>query len=242
MVNNSKLLIPLDFDSTALAIETASTLRNVVYGYKVGLQLINSAGFDVFDLIREATGPDSKIFYDCKFHDIPNTVYGACKAAAGRGVWMLNVHATGGLDMMKSAVDGSRSGAVSGFDRPLVIAVTVLTSISENTLNGELHVSKNVRDYAKHLAVLAQKSGCDGVVASPQETAAIRSECGEDFIIVTPGVRPLGADMNDQKRVMTPEEAVGLGSNYLVVGRPITAAKNPLLAATEINRAVEMLN
>ena len=237
MNTNSKTLVPLDVDTAEKALALAETLAGEVAGYKVGLELINAAGFGVFNDLKAQAGVDAKIFYDCKFHDIPNTVLGASKAAAGRGIWMFNVHASGGRAMMAAAVQGAKEGAdAAGVAKPLVIAVSVLTSISAEVLRDELGVSRPVTEQVVHLARLAQDSGCDGLVASPHEIKAIQAACGPDFTLVIPGVRPAGAALGDQKRVMTPGEAVKAGAHYIVVGRPITAAADPRGAAAAINR------
>ena len=232
----SPILLPLDTDTADKALALATLLRDEVAGFKVGLELINAAGFGLLDQLQVVAGPDVRIFYDCKFHDIPNTVAGASRAAARRGVWMFNVHASGGTAMMRAAVQAASEGARSaGLARPLVIAVTVLTSIDTATLQGELGVPGGLATQVVRLARLAQDSGCDGVVASPQEVSAIRDACGPKFLLVIPGVRPAGADIGDQKRVMTPGEAMGAGADFLVVGRPITAAPDPVAAARRIN-------
>jgi orotidine-5'-phosphate decarboxylase len=211
----------------------ALKLNGHVAGFKIGLELVNAAGFDVFDRLREAVGDDIKIFYDCKFHDIPNTVAGASRAAARRGLWMFNIHASGGPEMMKASVAAAREAAPG--NPPLVIAVTVLTSIDQRNLTDALGVNRSVGDHVVSLARMAQDCGCDGVVASPHEVAAIRQACGDGFLLVVPGVRPVGADIGDQKRVMTPREAVAAGADYLVIGRPITGAPDPLAACEAIN-------
>ena len=236
----SKILLPLDMDSTDSALGMARRIQSEVAGLKVGLELVNAAGLGVFELLRSAVGSDVKIFYDAKFHDIPNTVAGASRAAAKLGVWMFNVHASGGKEMMAAAVKGAVEGSdAAGVAKPLVIAVTVLTSIDQNMLHDQLGVTlKTLPEQVATLARLAQDAGCDGVVASPQEIALIRESCGPGFLIVTPGVRPAGADVGDQKRVMTPEGAVQAGADYLVIGRPITGAPDPEDAARAINAAV----
>lgn len=232
----SKILLPLDTDTADKALEMARLVVDEVGGFKVGLELVNAAGFDVFDRLRALAGADAKIFYDCKLHDIPNTVAGASRAVARRGVWMFNIHALGGSEMMRAAVQAAKEGADSaGGTKPLVIAVTVLTSISEAVLEGELGIKGGVAAVVEDLARLAQDSGCEGVVASPHEINVIREACGPDFLIVTPGVRPAGAALGDQKRVMTPGEAVRAGADYLVVGRPITGDPDPAQAARRIN-------
>ena len=235
----SKILIPLDVDTAEKALALAKTLAGEVAGYKVGLELINAAGFGLFDDLKAQAGADTKIFYDCKFHDIPNTVLGASRAAARRGVWMFNIHASGGRAMMEAAVQGAKEGAdAAGIAKPLVIAVSVLTSISAEVLHEELGVSRSMTEQVVHLARLAQDSGCDGLVASPHEIEAVRAACGPDFVLVIPGIRPAGTALGDQKRVMTPGEAVRAGAHYLVVGRPITASPNPAEAAAAINREI----
>ena len=237
MNTHSKTLVALDVDTAEKALALAETLAGEVAGYKVGLELINAAGFGLLDDLKAQAGQDAKIFYDCKFHDIPNTVLGASRAAARRGVWMLNVHASGGSAMMQAAALGATEGAdAAGVPKPLVIAVSVLTSISAGMLREELGVSRPMTEQVVHLARLAQDSGCDGLVASPHEIEAVRDACGPEFVLVIPGVRPTGAAAGDQKRVMTPGEAVRAGAHYIVVGRPITASADPRKAAAAINR------
>ncbi len=239
MNDTSRILVALDTDTAQKALTLAKMLQGDVAGFKVGLELINAAGFGLLDDLQAMAGADAKIFYDCKFHDIPNTVKGASRAAAGRGVWMFNVHASGGRAMMEAAVAGAQEGAdAAGAKRPLVIAVSVLTSISGDVLKHELGVERTVESQVVALARLAQDAGCDGLVASPLEIGAIRAACGPDFTLVIPGVRPAGADVGDQKRVMTPREAVDAGADYIVVGRPITGAADPSAAARAINKEV----
>jgi len=233
---HSKTLVALDVDTAQKALDLAGRLRGQVAGYKVGLELINAAGFGLLDALKTQAGPDAKIFYDCKFHDIPNTVLGASRAAAKRGVWMLNVHASGGKAMMQAAVQGAAEGAdLAGVPKPLVIAVSVLTSISSEVLRDELGVTRPLTEQVVALARLAQDAGCNGLVASPHEISAVREACGPGFVLVIPGVRPAGAEFGDQKRVMTPGEAVRAGADYIVVGRPITASPDPVQAAAAIN-------
>jgi len=236
-LSKEKIILPLDVDSTEKAVELTRLLKDEVGAFKVGLELVNSAGLDVFHAIREAGA--RKIFYDCKFHDIPNTVAGASRGAARLGVWMFNVHCSGGFAMMKAAKEAAvETSAKSGIPQPLVIGVTVLTSIDQATLNDDLRVEGSVADQVVHFATLAKEAGLDGVVASPHEIELIRAACGSDFVIVTPGVRPAGADIADQKRVMTPSEAVAKGSSYLVIGRPIIAAADPKAAAQAIAKEI----
>ena len=239
MEQTSRILIPLDFPTADQAISCVAGVRDDVGGFKVGLELINAVGVDIFDQIRRAAGPAVRIFYDCKLHDIPNTVAGAARAIAGRGLWMFNIHASGGSIMLKAAVEAAAQGAeLKGVKKPLVIAVTVLTSISSEILTNELAVGRTVAGHVVSLARMAQDAGCDGVVASPHEISAIRDACGPNFCLVIPGVRPAGSDVGDQKRVMTPGQAARAGADYLVIGRPITGAPDPLAAVRSINREV----
>lgn len=236
-MNKDKIIVALDVDSTEKAIDLVDRLKGSVGAFKVGLELVNSAGLGIIDAVKSA-GAD-KVFYDCKFHDIPNTVAGASRAAASMGVWMFNVHASGGIGMMKAARDAADEiEPASGSARPLVIAVTVLTSIDQEILANELGVNYSVQDQIRRLAVMAKSAGLDGVVASPLEVEIIREACGPDFLIVTPGVRPAGADIGDQKRIMTPADAVNAGADYLVIGRPITKASDPAEAAEKIAQSL----
>ena len=226
------ILVALDVESAARAIALADTLRGSVGGFKIGKQLFTAAGPS---MVRELTSRGDRVFLDLKFHDIPNTVAGAVQAAVATGAWMVNVHASGGSAMMEAAAAAAHTTAETlGLPRPLVIAVTVLTSMDNEGL-AEIGVARPMLDQVVHLATLAQASGLDGVVASPQEVRAIRSACGSDFQIVTPGIRPAGQQgKDDQARTLTPAQAIAAGSSYLVIGRPITAAPNPREAAESI--------
>ena len=230
--SSSRVLIALDFDNADAAVACARSLSGHVGGVKVGLELVNAAGFDIFDRLHDA-GID-RIFYDAKFHDIPNTVAGAVRAAARRGVWMINVHASGGGAMLRAA----REAAAQAETRPLLIAVTVLTSIDSVALSHDLRVPGTITAHVEHLARMAQTCGLDGVVASPHEVSAIRAACGPDFLTVIPGVRLAGAAAHDQARVATPGETIAAGADYLVVGRAITGAPDPVAAAESINDEV----
>ena len=175
------------------------------------------------------------MFLDLKFHDIPNTVAGAAREATRMGVLMFNVHASGGRAMMKAAAESAATTArETGGRRPVVLAVTVLTSLDRDALSRELSVAASVEGHVLHLARMAAESGLDGCVASPNEIAALRTERGADWVIVTPGVRPAGSDSGDQSRIATPRAAVQAGARYLVVGRPITAASDPARAAEAV--------
>ena len=227
-----RLLVALDYDNAADALALARKLAGKVGGVKVGLELVNAAGFDVFARLMDAGA--SRIFYDAKFHDIPSTVAGAVRAAARREVWMVNVHAGGGAAMLRAAADAAQSADTP----PLLIGVTVLTSLDDAALNTDLRVPGTVREHVTHLARLSQDAGLDGVVASPHEIAAIRETCGDAFVTVIPGVRPAGAATHDQARVATPEAAVTAGATYLVIGRAITGAPDPVAAADAIARSI----
>lgn len=226
------ILVALDVESAAKAVELADLLRGSVGGFKIGKQLFTAAGPS---MVRELTSRGDRVFLDLKFHDIPNTVAGAVQSAVSTGAWMVNVHASGGSAMMKAAGESARKTAEKlGQPRPLVIAVTVLTSMDDAALK-EIGVGRSMIEQVVHLARLAQDSGLDGVVASPQEVPAIRKACGADFQIVTPGIRPADQQgKDDQARTLTPAEAISAGSSYLVIGRPITAAPNPREAAEKI--------
>jgi orotidine-5'-phosphate decarboxylase len=228
-----QLLVALDVESGARALELATSLRGIVDGVKVGSRLFTLEGPA---LVRRLADDGTPVFLDLKFHDIPNTVAQAVEAAVITGAWMINVHASGGIPMMQAAAKAAAEAATrSNRRKPLVIAVTVLTSMDAETLRAG-GVERPLFDHVVALARMAQQAGLDGVVASPQETAAIRAACGPTFAIVTPGIRgaSAGAAKNDQTRTMGPAEAVKAGASYLVVGRPIIAAADPRQAAQGI--------
>jgi orotidine-5'-phosphate decarboxylase len=226
------ILVALDVESAAKAVDLANQLRGFVGGYKIGKQLFTAAGPA---MVRELTSRGDRVFLDLKFHDIPNTVAGAVESAVATGAWMVNVHASGGSAMMKAAADAAaKSASALGRPRPLIIGVTVLTSMTDAALR-EIGVQRPMIEQVVHLAKLAKLSGLDGVVASPQETRAIRDACGSDFQIVTPGIRPADQQgKDDQARTLTPAEAIAAGATYLVIGRPITGAPDPRQAAESI--------
>jgi orotidine-5'-phosphate decarboxylase len=224
-------------DSGARALQLAEQLNGLVGGVKIGSRLFTLEGPG---LVKRITDAGVRVFLDLKFHDIPNTVAQAVEAATLTGAWMINVHASGGVPMMqaaaKAAVDTAR---MARKPKPLVIAVTVLTSMDEPTLH-TVGVSKPLMEQVVELARLAQQAGLDGVVASPLETREIRDTCGGDFAVVTPGIRgaAAGAEKNDQNRTMGPGDAIKAGSTYLVVGRPIIAAPDPRAAAEAIGAEI----
>jgi orotidine-5'-phosphate decarboxylase len=226
-----RLIVGLDVDDVAAADGVVARLGDAVRFYKIGKQLFVHAGPDVVRRIQ-ATGAD--VFLDLKFHDIPNTVAAAGVEAARLGVRIFNVHAAGGLTMMqRTAAEVDRVCRAEQLRRPKIIAVTVLTSLADADL-AQVGVERTTAAQVLKLARLAKRAGLDGVVASPREIGAIRRACGPDFLIVTPGVRPAGGDVHDQKRVMTPGAAIAAGADYLVVSRPVLAAPDPVAAAEDI--------
>ncbi len=233
-----RLIVALDAPTLEVAEQWLVELKGVVRYYKVGLELFTAHGWKAVNLVKNYGG---KVFLDLKLHDIPNTVSRTLAAVCEHEVDIVNVHALGGFEMMKAAREAVEKYSSGRVTKPKLIAVTILTSHSQETLNKELCIKRKVKDEVIHLACLAQKAGLDGVVCSPQETAWIRKKCGKDFVIVTPGVRPAGAAIGDQKRIETPEKAVGAGATHIVVGRPITQAPNPKEAAREILKAIEGL-
>jgi len=228
-----QLLVALDVESGDRALELATALHGLADGVKIGSRLFTLEGPG---LVRRLTDQGTPVFLDLKFHDIPNTVAQAVEAAVITGAWMIDVHASGGVPMMQAAARAAAEGAArSNRPKPLVIAVTVLTSMDDSTLRAG-GVDRPLFDHVIALARMAQQAGLDGVVASPQETAAIRAACGPEFAIVTPGIRgaSAGGEKNDQARTMGPAEAVNAGASYLVVGRPIIAVPDPRSAAQKI--------
>jgi orotidine-5'-phosphate decarboxylase len=224
----NKIIFALDVPGLADVTKWAGLLSGKVGMFKIGKQLFTACGPEAVRTIRDAGG---EVFLDLKYHDIPNTVAMATVEAARLGVQLCNLHALGGYEMMATTMETLAKNC--GDNRPKVLAVTVLTSSNQETL-AEIGIDTPVQDQVVRLAKLAKRAGVDGVVASPQEVPMIREACGSDFLIVTPGVRPAFASADDQKRIMTPADAVALGADYLVIGRPISAHSDPAKACDMI--------
>lgn len=224
------LIVALDTPDLETCRTLLKDLKGLVQYYKIGFELFTAHGWRAVEEVEKVGG---KVFLDLKLHDIPNTVSKTARVLAERGVFMFNVHALGGLEMMRQARRAAEESAPKG-KRPLLVAVTILTSHDEKSLAGELGIRPSLKEEVLGLARLARSAGLDGVVCSPQEIELLRKEFGEDFILVTPGVRPVGSASQDQKRILTPREARQKGASYLVIGRPITAEKNPRRAAEQI--------
>jgi orotidine-5'-phosphate decarboxylase len=229
-----RLIVALDVETLADAERMVDRLQGLATRFKIGSQLFTAAGPPAVETIQKR---GAEVFLDLKFHDIPNTVAGAAREATRMGVLMFNVHASGGRAMMAAAAAGAATGARElGGRRPIVLAVTVLTSLDRAALGRELGVADSVEGHVLHLAALAAAAGLDGCVASPNEIGALRTSRGAGWVIVTPGVRPAGSAAGDQSRIATPGVAVSAGAHYLVVGRPITAAADPARAAEAVLR------
>jgi len=231
-----RLIVPLDVPSEAAAIALVEQLPQVHF-WKVGLELFVSSGPAILQFLKEQ---DKQIFLDLKFHDIPNTVAGACRAAARYGVDLLTIHATAGKTALQAAQAALVEGAAqAGTKPPKLIAITLLTSLSARDLAFDLKIPLELPEYALHMALLAQEAGLGGVVCSPQEVAQLRAVCGADLLCVCPGVRPAGSQAGDQQRSLTPAAAIEAGADYLVIGRPITTAANPAQAFEQICQELE---
>lgn len=233
-----RIVVALDFPDAAAARALAARLDPRACRVKVGKELFTRAGPA---LVEDLVGRGFEVFLDLKFHDIPNTVAAACRAAAALGVWMINVHAQGGRRMMEAARAAIDDAGDAAGRRPRLIAVTILTSLGDAELR-EIGYSDDAAAMVSRLAGLAEQSGLDGVVCSPREAARLRGERGAGFLLVTPGIRPADAEGDDQRRVMTPAEARAAGADYLVIGRPITAAADPLKALQAIRAAIGETN
>lgn len=231
---DSPIVVALDFQDQQQALAFAAQVDPARCKLKVGKELFTSAGPQ---LVEQLVNKGFKVFLDLKFHDIPNTVAKACEAATKLGVWMLNVHASGGSAMMQAALEGVSKGS-SGDYKPHLIAVTVLTSMNQSALS-EIGIETSVEEHVLKLAKLTAQSGLHGVVCSAQEASLIRQHITTDFLLVTPGIRPSFSNKDDQSRILTPSQALMAGANYLVIGRPITQASNPLTALSMIAEEIQ---
>ena len=227
----SKIIVALDYEKEAEALALVDQIDPSLCRLKVGKEMFTTLGIN---FVKQLHQRNFDVFLDLKYHDIPNTVARAVRSAADLGVWMVDLHASGGLRMMEEA---KRILEPYGKDAPLLIAVTVLTSMEDLDLL-QIGINASPMEQVLRLAHLTQRAGLDGVVCSPQEVEILRNACGEDFKLVTPGIRPIGADFGDQRRVMTPTAAIRAGSDYLVIGRPITKANNPVEVLRSINASI----
>ena len=236
-MSQNQLIVALDVEDLAAANELVITLSDDVKWFKIGKQLFTSVGPNSVRMLQKAK---KNIFLDLKFHDIPNTVAGAVESGTTIGANMINMHTSGGFEMMRAAAESAEKQASElGLPKPTVLGVTVLTSVDEANFQRDFGTPRRLSDQVAYLAELSQKAGLDGVVASPLEIELIRKVCGNDFVILTPGVRPTWAAANDQQRVMTPAEAIDAGADYIVVGRPITASDSPREAARAILQEID---
>ena len=231
MIDGPRVIVALDYASAADALALSDRLDPARCRVKIGKELFTAAGPALAETLA---GRGFGVFLDLKYHDIPNTVASACRSAAALGVWMLNVHALGGMAMMQAA----REAVAAGSGRPRVVAVTLLTSLGATDL-AQLGIAGSAPETVLRLAKMAHHCGLDGVVASAQEAALLRRECGAGFWLVTPGIRPADAAADDQQRIATPGAAIASGADYLVIGRPITRAPDPVAALDAINREID---
>ena len=227
----SKIIVALDYEKESDALALVDQIDPNLCRLKVGKEMFTTLGMN---FVKQLHQRHFDVFLDLKYHDIPNTVARAVRSAADLGVWMVDLHASGGLRMMEEA---KRILGPYGKDAPLLIAVTVLTSMEDLDLL-QIGINASPMEQVLRLAHLTQRAGLDGVVCSPQEVEILRNACGEEFKLVTPGIRPTGADFGDQRRVMTPTAAIRAGSDYLVIGRPITKADNPVEVLRSINASI----
>ena len=228
---DSKIIVALDYADAASALHLVNQLDPSLCKLKVGKELFTGAGPQ---LVEKLVAKNFQVFLDLKFHDIPNTVAKACEAASNLGVWMLNVHASGGSAMMQAALDGVNTSQ----HQPYLIAVTVLTSMSQENMD-QIGIKASIEDQVLKLAKLTQKSGLHGVVCSALEALLLKQHLPQDFLLVTPGIRPASANKDDQTRILTPSQALSAGASYLVIGRPITQATSPTEALIAINEEIQ---
>lgn len=227
----NKIIVALDYETEKEALNFVDQIDPSLCRVKVGKEMFTTLGTD---FIKTLHGRGFDVFLDLKYHDIPNTVARAVRSAADLGVWMVDLHASGGLNMMETA---KRILEPYGQDAPLLIGVTVLTSMEDLDLL-QIGINVSPMEQVIRLAHLCQRAGLDGVVCSPQEVEVLRKHCGNQFKLVTPGIRPAGYEVGDQRRVMTPKQAIDIGADYLVIGRPITQADNPVGVLNTINHSI----
>ncbi|KGQ67543.1 orotidine-5'-phosphate decarboxylase [Gallibacterium anatis] len=228
----NKVIVALDYETKKEAMQLVDQIDPSLCRLKVGKEMFTTLGTE---FVKELQRRNFDVFLDLKFHDIPNTVARAVRSAADLGVWMVDMHASGGLRMMEAA---KKILEPYGKDAPILIAITVLTSMEEADLL-QIGVNTSPEEHVIRLARLSQRAGLDGVVCSPQEVEILRQRCGNEFKLVTPGIRPEGSQLGDQRRVMTPREAINAGSDYLVIGRPITQAADPVAVLKQINTSIQ---
>ena len=235
-----RIIIAVDANEIEKAKKIIEQTKSMINFYKVGSQLFTACGPRSIELVKRY---DGKVFLDLKFHDIPTTVAKAVESAMEMGVDMMNLHTSGGVEMMQAAAAAAQEKAKKlSQPKPLILGVTVLTSISNETLKSDLACFRSLNDQVLYLAALAKKAGLDGVIASPNEISLIRKNLGDDFIILTPGIRPSWYEKGDHKRTMTPSEAIKAGADYIVIGRPVTASENPAQALQKILNEIKSTN
>ncbi len=231
----SEVIAALDVGTKDEASGLIDMLSGKLWGFKVGHQLFTACGREIVEYIVRR---GSRVFLDLKYHDIPNTVASACTEASSLGVSIINIHASGGSEMMRTAAGKTKEHCLKqGIQPPLIVGVTVLTSFGEGSLK-ELGIECSIDEQVRRLALLCRNSGLDGVVCSPREVKPVKETCGKEFITVTPGIRPAGSDLNDQKRVTAPGDAVRLGTDFMVIGRPLIKAEDPVKAVELINSEI----
>jgi len=232
--DSERVILALDAPDLKEAEKLIKDLTGVITFFKIGLELFSAHGWKAVDLVKKA---GARIFLDLKLHDIPNTAGKAAAVIVDHGVDMTTVHAMGGLEMMR-AVRTAVNDSSGNSNKAVILGVTVLTSLNKHAMSKELGIQRNLEDQVIALACLAKQAGLDGVVSSPQEISLLRKRLGDEFLIVTPGIRPTGSSLADQKRTLTPKEALSQGANYIVIGRPITASPNPRKSAQEISGTI----
>ena len=237
MLASERIIIAFDVENKCEALQLAEKLGDKARFVKIGSQLYTREGPSI---VNELKSMGKRIFLDLKYHDIPNTVAKSAEAAVALGVDIFNIHVSGGMAMARACVESvNKASEKYGVKRPVVLGVTILTSFDENEIKNVWGFDCSITEQVERMALLAKESGLDGVVASPREIGMIREACGDDFIILTPGIRPQWASKDDQKRIMTPAEAIKTGSDYIVIGRPVTKAEKPQEAFSRILDEIE---